>query len=81
MAAIIASVALICEIANLVVVALCNFVAEFAFGAKLDLFLTLLREQAMRVVDVVKVLGNGLKGFIAEALSALEVPGAVLLVK
>ena len=43
-AAIIAPVALIRKIANLVVVALHHFVAVFAFGAKLDLFLTLLRE-------------------------------------
>ena len=34
-AAIVASVALICKIANLVVIAFCHFVAEFAFGAKL----------------------------------------------
>ena len=36
MVTIAASVALICKIA------LCHFVAEFAFGAKLDLLLTLL---------------------------------------
>ena len=58
--------------------------AEFAFCAKLDLLLTLLREQAvghLGVVDVVELLSNGLKSFVAEALSALEVQGAVLLMK
>ncbi len=44
LAAIVASVALIYKIANLLVVALCHLVAEFAFRAKLDLLLTLLRE-------------------------------------
>jgi hypothetical protein len=59
-------------------------VAEFAFGAKLNLLLTLICEQAvdhLQVVDVVEILGDGLNGFIAEAFSALEVPGVVLLVK
>ena len=83
-AAIVAPVALIREVANLVVVALCHFVAEFAFGAKLNLFLMLLREHAeghLQVEDVVEVLGDGLKGFVTEALSALEVPCMVLLMK
>ena len=83
-AAIVTSVALICKITNLVIVALCHSVVGFAFSAKLDLFLKLLSEQAvghLQDVDVVEVLGNDLKGFIAEASSALEVPGAVLLVK
>ncbi len=46
-AAIVVSVALIRKIANLVVVALRHLVAEFAFLVKLDLLLTLLREQAV----------------------------------
>ena len=82
--AIVASVMLIHKIANLVVVALHHLMAEFAFCAKLDLLLTLLCEQAighLGVVDVVELLGNGLKCFVAEASSALEVPGAVLLMK
>ena len=44
MAAILVPVALIREIANLVVVALRHFVAEFAFGTELNLLLTFLRE-------------------------------------
>ena len=46
-AAIIASVGLIHKVANLVVVALHHFLAEFVFGPKLNLFLTLLCEQAV----------------------------------
>ncbi len=83
-AAIVAPVVLIHEIANLVVVALCHFVAEFVFGVKPGLFLMLLCERAvghLRVVDVVEVLGNGLEGFIAEVSSTLKVPCTVLLVK
>ena len=82
--AIVASVALIRKIANLVVVALRHLVAEFVFCTKLDLLLTLLRERAvghLQVVDVVEILGDGLECFVAEASSALEVPGAVLLMK
>ena len=84
MAAIVAPIVLIHEIANLVVVALCHFVAEFAFGAKPNLFVMLLCERAvghLRVVDVVEVLGNGLEGFITEVSSTLKVPCTVLLVK
>jgi hypothetical protein len=83
-AAIVMPVALIREVANLVVVLLHHFVAEFRFGVKLDLFLTLLCEQAighLRVEDILEVLGNGLEFFVAEALFALEVPCTVLLVK
>ena len=83
-AAIIASIALIRKIANLVIIALCHLVAEFAFHTKLNLLLTLLCEQAvghLQVVDVVEILGNDLKCFVAEASSALEVPGVVLLMK
>ena len=46
-AMIVASVALIRKVVNLVVIALCHFVAEFVFGAKLDLLLTLLCEPAV----------------------------------
>ncbi len=83
-AAIVASVVLIRKIANLVVVALHHLVAEFVFHAKLDLLLTLLCKRAnshLRVVDVVEILGDGLECFVAESSSALEVPGAVLLMK
>ena len=83
-AAIVASVALIHEFANIVVIALHHFVAEFAIGTKLNLLLTLLCEQAvshLQVVDVVEILEDGLEGFIAEALSTLEVPVVVLLMK
>ena len=83
-AVIVVPVALICKVVNLVVVALCHFMVEFAFSGKLDLFLTLLCEQAighLQVEDILEVLGDGLKFFIAEASSALEVPCIVLLVK
>ncbi len=79
-----ASIAPIREMANLVVVALRHLVAEFALGAKLDLFLSLLGERAighLRVVDVVEILADGRKCLVAETSSALEVPIAVLLVK
>ena len=46
-AVIVVPVALICKVVNLVVIALCHFVAEFVFGAKLDLLLTLLCEPAV----------------------------------
>jgi hypothetical protein len=46
-AAIVASVALVCKRGNLVVIALCHLVAEFAFCAKLDLLLTLFCEGAV----------------------------------
>ena len=46
-ATIVVLVALICKVGNLIIAALCHFVAEFAFGAKLDLFLMLLRERAI----------------------------------
>ncbi len=78
------SVALVCKMANLVVIVLRHLVSEFAFCTKLDLFLTLLREQAvgyLRIEDVVKILGNSRECLLAEALSALEVLGAVLLVE
>ena len=83
-AAIVVSVALVHKMANLVAVALRHLVAEFAFCAKLDLLLTLLREQAvghLQIVDVVEILGYSRKCLIAEASSALEVPSAVFLVK
>ena len=77
-------VMLIREVANLIIVALHHFVAKFVFGMKLNLFLTLLCEQAVshvRVEDILEVLGDGLQFFVAEALSTLEVPCTVLLVK
>ena len=46
-AAILASVALICKIVNLVVVVLLHLVVEFVFCAKLNLLLRLLCEQAI----------------------------------
>ncbi len=58
--------------------------SEFGFCAKLDLFLTLLREQAishLRIEEVVEILGDSNECLVAKALSALEVPGAVLLVE
>ena len=58
--------------------------AEFVFGAKLDLFLTLLCEQAishLKAKNMHEVLGNGLLFFVAEAPSTLEVPRLVLLVE
>jgi hypothetical protein len=70
-AAIVASVALVRKMANLVVVALQHLVSEFAFCAKLDL----------QIEDVVKILGNSCKFLVEEALSALEVPSTVLLVE
>ena len=82
--AIVVPVTLIRKVANLVFVALHQFVAEFAFGTKLDLLLMLLREQTvshLRVKNILEVLGNGLKFFVAEALSTLEVPCTVLLVE
>ena len=83
-AAIVMSVALISKVGNLIIVALCHFVVEFASGAKLDLFPTLLCERAvghLQVEDILEVLGNGFKFFAAEASSALKVPCTVLLVK
>ncbi len=83
-AAIVVSVALIREMANLVIVALRHLVAEFALRTKLDLLLPLLRERAvshLRVVDVVEVLADRCKCLVAEALSTLKVPVAVLLMK
>ncbi len=62
--AIVVPVALIRKVVNLVVVALCHFVAEFGFSAKLDLFLTLLYEQAvgyLRIEDILEVLDGGLE--------------------
>ena len=57
--------------------------AEFVFGVKHNLLLTLLSEAVghLHVVDVVKILSNGLEGFVAETLSALKVLVAVLLMK
>ncbi len=84
MAAIVASIALVRKMANLDVVALQHLVAEFAFCAKHDLLLTLLCERAvghLRIEDVVEILGNSRECLVTEALSALEVPGAVLLVE
>ena len=78
------SVALIHEMANLVIVALRHLVAEFALCTKLDLPLSLLRERAighLRVEDVVQVLGDSRKCLVAEALSTLKVPVAVLQMK
>ncbi len=83
-AAIVASIALIRKMANLVIVALHHLVAKFAFCAKLDLLLTLLCERAvghLRVEDVVKVLDNSRECLVAEASSALEVSVAILLMK
>ena len=54
------------------------------FCAKLDLFLALLCEQAvdhLQIEDVVEILGNSCECLVAEASSALEVTGAVLLVE
>ena len=79
-----ASIALIREVANLVVVALRHVMAEFALGAKLDLFLSLLGERAvghLRIVDRVEVLADGRECLVTETSSALEVPVAVLLVE
>ena len=83
-AAIVASVVLVRKMANLVVVALHHLVAEFAFCAKLNLLLMLLREQAvghLRIEDNVEILGNSRECLVAEASSALKVPSAVLLVE
>ncbi len=83
-AAIVASVALVCKMANLVIEALRHLMVEFAFCAKLDLLITLLREQAvghLQIEDAVKILGNSCECLVAEASSALEEPGAVLLVE
>ena len=46
-AAIVPSIVLVCKMANLVVVALCYLVAEFAFCVKFNLLLVLLREGAV----------------------------------
>ncbi len=57
---------------------------EFAFCAKLDLLLKLLCEQAvghLQIEDVVQILGDSRECLIPEESSALEVPGAVLLVE
>ena len=81
-AVIVVPVALICKVANLVVVALCHFVAEFALGTKFDLFLTLLCKQDvghLHIEDILEVLDDCLEVFVAEASSALKVPSAVLL--
>ena len=48
--ALFASIEPIREMANLIIVALCHLVAEFALGAKLDLFLSLLGEQVLGVI-------------------------------
>ncbi len=83
-AAIVVSVALIREMANFVVVALCHLVAEFLLCTKLDLLFTLLREKAighLQVEDVVEILGDCCECLIAETSSTLEVPVAVLLMK
>ena len=83
-AAIVVSVALIRKMVNLVIVALCHLVAEFALRTKLDLLLSLLCERAighLRVVDVVEVLGDSLECLVAEASSTLEVPVVVLQMK
>ncbi len=82
--AIVVSVALICEMVNLVIVALRHLVAEFVLCTKLDLLLLLLRERAvshLRVVDVVEILADSRDCLVAEALATLEVPVAVLLMK
>ena len=62
-AAILTHVALVCVVAKLVLIELCQSVAEFASGAKLNL-LMLLHEQAIRhllVKNILEVLGNGLE--------------------
>ncbi len=83
-AVIVASVVLVRKMANIVIIALRHLVSEFVFCAKLNLFLTLLCKQAvghLRIEDVVEILGDSHECLVAEALSALEVPGAVLLVQ
>jgi hypothetical protein len=83
-AVIVVSVALIREMANLVIVVLRHLVAEFALRTKLNLLLLLLRERAvghLQVVDVVKILTDSRECLLAEALSTLEVPVAVLQMK
>ena len=80
-AAIVVSIALIRKMANFVVIVLRHLVAEFALRTKLDLLLLLLCERAighLRVVDLVKILADGRECLVAEALSTLEVPVAVL---
>jgi hypothetical protein len=82
--AFVASIALIRKMANLVIVALHHLVARFAFCVKLNLLITLLREGAighLRIEDVVEVLGHSCECLVAEALSALEVSVAILLMK
>ena len=73
-AAIFVSVALIHEMANLVIIALHH----------LDLLLTLLREGAvghLRIEDVVEILGNSRECLVSEASSTLKVLVAVLQMK
>ena len=80
-AAIVLSVALICEMGNLVIVALHHLVAEFALCTKLNLLFSLLCERAighLQDVDVVKILTDSRECLVAEASSFLEVPVAVL---
>ncbi len=82
--AIVASIAPIRQMVNLVVIALRHLVAEFALGTKLDLLLSLPCERAighLQVVIVVKIFADGCKCLVAETASTLEVPNAVLLMK
>ena len=83
LAAIVVSVALVRKMANLVVVALRHQVLKFAFCAKLNFLLTLICEPIghLQIEVVVKILGDSCECLVAEALSALEVPGVVLLVE
>ncbi len=82
--AIVASIAPIRQMANLIVIALCHLVAEFVLGTKLDLLLLLPRERSighLRVVDVAEILADSRECLVAETSSTLEVPIAVLLMK
>ncbi len=83
-AAIVLSVALIREMGNLVIVALCHLMAELALHTNLNLLLSLLPERALghlRVVDVVKIFADSPECLVAEASSTLEVPVAALQMK
>jgi hypothetical protein len=67
-AAILAPVAMIHVVAKLVLIALIQSVEEFAFSVRLNLCLTLLCERVvghLQVKNILKVLVNGLKFFIA----------------
>ena len=61
-AAIVTPVALIHKVVNLVVVALCHSVAEFAFGTELNLFLTLFESEPSATCEL-KMLSKYLAPF------------------